>query len=137
MQNSIVYFCSTTYYKYHLAPTFFVKKNLFQEFAVIFRIKIYLTDLTGNVLLNRKRNSRRKRLCKNWWNDDWFKRVLLIAQFLSNGEQIVIGDLPKEQIILDIVPISFNASGGIDENKLDKKSYERDETARNEDDESE
>lgn len=116
------------YYKYHLAPTFFVKKNLFQEYSVIFRIRIYLTDIDNIVLINRKRNSRRKHLCKSWWNEHWFKRILLISQFLSDGSEIVIGDLPKEQIILNAFPISFHASSGIDEKKLDNKSYEREES---------
>ena len=125
------------YYRYHLAPTFFVKKELFSEFVVLFRTKIHLTDLANNALEGRKRNSRRKDLCKDWFNDDWFKRMLMIAQFLSDGNSIVIGHLPKEQIILDTFPIPFAASGGIDENKLDKKSYERDEILLNwhEDDE--
>lgn len=121
-------------YIYHLAPTFFVKKNLFQEYSVILRIRIYLTDVSNVVLISRKRNSRRKHLCKNWWNDDWFKRILLISQFLSDGSEIVIGDLPKEQIILSVFPISFNASSGIDERKLDNKSYEREESLVQEED---
>ncbi len=121
-------------YIYHLAPTFFVKKNLFQEYSVILRIRIYLTDVSNVALINIKRNSRRKHLCKSWWNDDWFKRILLISQFLSDGREIVIGDLPKEQLILSAFPISFHASSGIDEKKLDKKSYEREEIPQHDDD---
>jgi hypothetical protein len=120
-------------YIYHLAPTFFVKKNLFQEYSVILRIRIYLTDVSNVTLVNIKRNSRRKHLCKGWWNDDWFKRILLISQFLSDGSEIVIGDLPKEQVILSVFPTSFHASNGIDERKLDKKSYEREESLVQED----
>lgn len=125
------------YYRYHLAPTFFVEKELYNEFSVIFRLRIYLTDLEGNPLISRKRNSRRKHLCVSWWNDEWFKRLLLVSQFLSDDNEITIGDLQKEQIVVDGFPISFCVSGGIDESKLDKKSYEKDETLLKQDDEEE
>lgn len=113
------------YYKYHLAPTFFIRRDLFEGFAALFRLKIHLTDTNGDALVNRKINSRRKHLCKNWWNDDWFKRILAVAKFLSDSEKIIIGDLPKEQVVLSSSPVSFGASGGINETALEMSSFER------------
>lgn len=113
------------YYKYYLAPTFFIRRNLFQDFVALFRLRIHLTDRDGEALSNRKRNSRRKHLCKNWWNDDWFKRILAVAQFLSENGQITVGDLPKEQVIVSSTPFNFCASGSINETALEMNSFER------------
>ncbi len=113
------------YYKYHLAPTFFIRTDLFQNSVALVRIRIHLTDQSGTALPNRKINSRRKHLCKSWWNDNWFKRILAIVQFLAENEKIIIGDIPKEQIVLSSNPLSFGASGGINETALKMTSYER------------
>lgn len=113
------------YYKYHLAPTFFIRTDLFQNFVALVRIRIHLTDQSGAALPSRKINSRRKHLCKSWWNDNWFKRILAVAQFLTENEKIIIGDIPKEQIVLSSHPLSFDASGGIREAALEMNSYER------------
>jgi hypothetical protein len=113
------------YYKYHLAPTFFIRTDLFQNFVALVRIRIHLTDQSGAALPNRKINSRRKHLCKSWWNDNWFKRILAVVQFLAENDQIFIGDIPKEQIVLSSRPLSFSASGGINEAVLEMTSYER------------
>lgn len=116
------------YYNYFLAPTFKVRSDLFENFAVILQLRVHLTNGDGDVLEPRKRNSRRKHLCKNWWNDDWLKRNLAIAQFLADGDQIIIGDIPKEQLIMQAQPVSFVISGGINESRLGKGAYERDST---------
>jgi hypothetical protein len=113
------------YYKYHLAPTFFIRTDLFQNFVALVRIRIHLTDQSGAALPSRKINSRRKHLCKSWWNDNWFKRILAVVQFLSENEKIIIGDIPKEQIVLSSHPLSFGVSGGIREAALEMTSYER------------
>lgn len=113
------------YYKYHLAPTFFIRTDLFQNFVALVRIRIHLSDQSGAALPNRKINSRRKHLCKSWWNDNWFKRILAVAQYLAENDQIIIGSIPKEQIVLSSRPLSFGASGGINETALEMTSYER------------
>lgn len=113
------------YYRYYLAPTFYIRKDLFENFVALFRLRIHLTDTNGEALPGRKRNSRRKHLCKNWWNDDWFKRILAVAQFLADNGQIIIGELSKEQIVLSSAPVSFGVAGGINESALEMGSFER------------
>jgi len=126
------------YYRYQLAPTFFIDNRMFRndqdesdlsmETAVaLVRLKIRFTDTENVLLSSRKSVSRRKHLCKNWWNDDWFKRILAIVQFLSGGEKLVIGHLPSEQIWIDAQPLKFSISGGIDEERLGRNAYSRDE----------
>lgn len=114
-------------YRYSLAPVFAVSEHLFDGFVMMTRIRIRLTDTDNAVLPGRKRNSRRKHLCENWWNDDWFNRSLAVVQHIAEEGKIVIGALPKEQIIVSAMPISVSASEGIDEKALDQLSYERSE----------
>lgn len=113
------------FYRYHLAPTFFIRKDLFENHVALFRLRIHLTDTNGDTLQTRKINSRRKHLCKNWWNDDWFKRMLAVVQFLSEDNQITIGGLSKEQIVLDSTPIAFSSALSVNEMALEMNSYER------------
>jgi hypothetical protein len=114
-------------YRYYLAPVFSVVQNLFDEFTILVRIRIRFSDTEGRLLPARTANSRRKHLCKNWWNDDWLNRILAICQFFADEEKIVIGEQEEEQIIIHSVPLQINAPLSIDETMLDQLSYERSE----------
>lgn len=105
-------------YQYYLAPIFWVEQKLFDAFAITIRIRIRLADLNGVALAKRKINSRRKHLCNNWWNDDWFNRTLAVCQFLANENKIIIGERENEQIIIQATPFQFNAPIAINEAAL-------------------
>ena len=123
-------------YLYSLAPSFYVRQDLFNDFTTLIRIRIRLSDTEGNPLKGKRMiDSRRKHLCKNWWNNDWFNRILAVSQFLADGEKITIGEQQDEQIIVDTIPLHVNAPTGINESVLDKLSYERSELLRIHDDE--
>lgn len=111
-------------YKYSLAPTFFVVKNLLEQNIVLLRPRIRITDVSGNPLTKRASNSRRKHLCKDWWNDAWRNRVLALSQFLSDEDKIIIGQ-EEEMIIIKASPLTMLAPQGIKEDKLDELARER------------
>ncbi len=114
-------------YRYSLAPVFSVVQNLFDDFTILVRVRIRFLDVEGKVLPARTALSRRKHLCKSWWNHDWLNRVLAICQFLADEDKIVIGEQEEEYIIIDPVPLRVNAPVGIDETVLEQLSYERSE----------
>ena len=119
-------------YLHFLAPDFFVRQDLFDDFTVLVRIQVRLSDTKGKPLKgHRTIVSRRKHLCKNWWNRDWFNRTLAVTQFLADEGKITIGDPENAQIIIDAAPFGMNAPVGINEEVLDELSRERSELIRN------
>lgn len=111
-------------YKYSLAPTFFAVKNLLDQSVVLIRPRIRFTDLQGTPYVKRAANTRRKHLCKDWWNDAWHNRVLALSQFLADEDIITIGQ-DDELICISAHSFTFNAPQGIDEAKLDQLARER------------
>jgi hypothetical protein len=90
-------------------------------------MRVYVTDTQGKPLRRRQAVSRRKHLCKGWWNDDWLHRMLAVCQFLADGgEAITIGDTSDDQVVVCPSPRSWEAPVGIDEQALEKGSRERD-----------
>ena len=61
-------------YRYHLSPRFCVRRDIAPDFMLQIRPGLYLTDLAGRELPARTRNSRRKQLCRSWWNHEWLNR---------------------------------------------------------------
>lgn len=121
-------------YRYHLAPVFSVARDLFGEFTVLLRIRILLTDTSGLPLALHAAKSRRKHLCRGWWNKEWADRLLAICQFLAEGDKIVIGDREDELVTVDATPMSFEAPLGINEAVLEGLSYARSAEFEQEDD---
>ena len=119
-------------YLHSLAPDFFVRQDLFDDLTVLIRIRVRFSDTAGKAFTTKRAiDSRRKHLCKNWWNKDWFNRTLAVSQFLADEEKIVIGKSQDAQIIIDATPFYINAPVGINEEGLDELSRERSELIRN------
>ena len=113
-------------YLYSLSPNFFVIQDFLNGFTVLIRIRVYLSDIEGKAFTDKRTiDSRRKYLCKNWWNKDWFNRTLAVSQFLADGNKIIIGEQQEEQIIVDTIPFHLNAPIGINEDALGELSDER------------
>ncbi|MDI6694741.1 MAG: TIR domain-containing protein [Anaerolineales bacterium] len=112
-------------YRYYLAPVFSVAQDLFGDFTVLVHIRIRLTDSSGQVLPKRTAISRRKHLCKGWWNKEWLDRLLAVCQYLADDDKILIGDRQDEQIIIRATPVSLSAPLGINEVALDRLSFDR------------
>ena len=115
-------------YLYSLAPDFYVRQDLFDDFTALIRIRVRLSDTTGKAYTTKgKIDSRRKNLCKNWWNEQWFNRTLAVSQFLADDGKIIIGESQEAQIIIGANPLHLNVPIGINEETLDRLSYERSE----------
>jgi hypothetical protein len=121
-------------YRYYLAPSFYVAQDLFDDFVVLIRIRIRLSDTSGRALSKRTANSRRKHLCKDWWNNDWLNRTFAVCQYLAEDAMIIIGEQKEEQIFINAVPVHMNAPISINESVLDQLSYERSEQLAHQDD---
>ena len=102
-------------YRYHLSPRLRMRRDIAPDFVLQVTPGLYLTDLQGNELPPRIRNSRRKQLCRSWWNHEWLNRHLAIVSFLADEKDaITFGEAPEEQTILaarlnsGAVPISID-----------------------------
>ena len=105
------------YYRYQLAPSFRVVRDLFDNFTVLLRLFIRLTDDEGILLSQAKKVSRRKHLCKNWWNHDWGNRILAVSQFLSEESEIIIGPTDN-QLIIAGAPLMVTSPVSINEDEF-------------------
>lgn len=76
-------------YRYHLSPSLSVLRGSGQPFLLLLRLQVRLTDLHGHPLPPRAAVSRRKHLCRSWWNPHWLARTLAVANFLSAGESVI------------------------------------------------
>jgi len=112
-------------YRYYLSPNFYVNQDLLDDFAVLVRVRVRITDTGGVALSAHKANSRRKDLCGDWWNGEWLSRMLAICQYLADNENIVIGTQQSKQIIIAAEPLSLVAPKGVNETALSRSSYER------------
>lgn len=79
----------SSYYRYHLAPTFSVKQMPSGQFAVIVRVRVRLTDDSGSLFPGRAGLSRRKHLCASWFNDEWVNRTFAVMQFAAAGHETI------------------------------------------------
>jgi hypothetical protein len=98
---------------------------LFDDFVVLVYVRIRLSDTSGQVLPRRIATSRRKHLCKDWWNKEWLDRLLAVCQHLDKGDKIIIGERHDEQLIINASPLCLNAPIGINEVALDRLFYDR------------
>lgn len=107
-------------YRYHLSPRFRVRRDLTSQFVLQITPGLYLTDLGGYELPARMRNSRRKQLCRSWWNHQWLNRHFAVVSFLASGaDTIVIGECPEGQIILSTRLNAMIAPMSLDEAALE------------------
>ena len=105
-------------YRYHLSPSFKIFRQDNGSFAVLLRIYIRLTDLSGKCLEGRTIVSRRKHLCKNWFNDEWSKRIIGIMRFLGPNGVIEIGESDKNKLVISSHPCCWEIPLSINEEAL-------------------
>jgi hypothetical protein len=113
---------SSDYYRYYLSPNFRVSERGKGIYAVITNVHIRLTDQSGECLERRKVISRRKHLCKDWFNDDWAKKITGIMQFIGVDGKIAIGDSEKDMIVIDSYPCKWTVPLSINEKALPYES---------------
>jgi hypothetical protein len=105
-------------YKYALASEIRITRDFPDKFALQIRLRVRLTDVNGALLEGRKITSRRKHLCRMWFNDEWLNRLCAICAVLSDDNKIVIGGELDESLILDGIPMCVVAPRGINEAAL-------------------
>ena len=124
-------------YRYALAPVFSVRQDLFDDFTVLIRMRVRLSNTAGKAFTDKRTIvSRRKHLCKGWWNNDWLSRVFAVSQFLADDGKITIGEPHDAQITIDATPMHLSAPVGINEDALGAPSLERPESLKNYDEHS-
>ena len=103
-------------YKHYLSPSFSILQDQDDPFVLVLRNAIYFTD-NNNVPLNkRKIPSRRKHLCKAWFNQQWCVRIFGIMQFLADNDGYIrFGPEGKQQLIISAMPFIMNSSQSIDD----------------------
>lgn len=115
-------------YKYYLAPVFSVVQWPFDEYTAMVTVRVRITDEAGAIYPKRTGDARRKHLCRDWWNHEWFNRMLAICQFLANERgNISIGDCLEEELLINAAPLTLTAPFSINEQALDERSFERSE----------
>jgi hypothetical protein len=113
-------------YRYFLAPDFTVMQWPFEHYTVLIRARVRVTDDAGRSFPKRTGNSRRKHLCRDWWNHEWFNRMLAICQFLAGEHgKINIGDCLEEELVISATPMTLTAPFSINEDALHERSFDR------------
>ncbi len=108
-------------YRYHLSPSFSVLRGQADPFFLLLRNRVYLTDVNGIPLDERKVKSRRKHLCKAWFNSQWCARILGIAQLLADGDtHIRLGPEGEQQLVISAMPIVPNSPQSIHDELVDE-----------------
>ena len=108
-------------YRYHLSPSFALLHNQTDPFVLLLRNRVYLTDVNADPLDERKIVSRRKHLCKTWFNHEWSVRTLGIAQLISDGNGFIrFGPGGKQELVIQATPIVVNAPQSIRDDTADE-----------------
>jgi len=106
--------------RYHISPSFKPLLRAFHVPVIRVNLRVYLTNLDGNPLDSRKMLSRRKRLCKDWWNYEWLSRMMAVSSWLSNSQETVnILSTDNGDLVLSGRPITLKTLLGINEDVLE------------------
>ncbi len=82
-------------------------------------LSLYLTYPGGAPLDSKKAHRRRRRICTNWYNDEWLNRLIAVVSFLADGRpsiNLAVGQ--RARIMLSGRPHTLTALRGIDEGRL-------------------
>ncbi len=108
-------------YRYHLSPSFYVRRDLVRNFSIVVQVRLFITDEQGRSVPTRSALSKRKHLCRNWWNDHWLKRSVAVLSYLSDGKDRFSFGMDQEEIVFSARFVSYQAGFGINESVLMKE----------------
>lgn len=121
-------------FAYHQAVTFDIRTDLPGHYVAQFRMRLHITDCDGNPLPAAAANARRKRLTRDWYNDEWLARHLALLTFIADGRDD-IEMCETGSLVLSSSLIRLGAPFGIDETAIPKGTpFMRSSRGRNEDD---
>ena len=106
-------------FAYHQAVTLDICTDLPGHYAARFRIRLHITDCDGNALPAVAANARRRRLTRDWYNDEWLARHLALLTFIADGKE-VIEMCQDGSLVLSSSLIRLRAPFGIDEAAIPK-----------------
>ncbi|MEW6030229.1 MAG: toll/interleukin-1 receptor domain-containing protein [Chloroflexota bacterium] len=106
-------------YRYSLSPVFFIVHDVSNTPVVQINVRVRITDSEFRVLPVKKRQSRRKHLCHDWWNQEWLNRTLAISQFLANEEDRIVLGGEEEKFVISSKPFILNSPISISESAID------------------
>lgn len=105
--------------RYHLSPSITAWLDFGGQDVACVRLRLYLTQLDGNPVRRSLMQSRRKKICRSWWNHEWLTRIFATLQLISSATgDIRIGNCPDEQLILGRFPMSLKADRMLQEAML-------------------
>jgi hypothetical protein len=108
--------------RYHLSPVLRAWLDFGGRDYVQIRTRLYLTELDGTPISSSRMQTRRKAICRSWWNHEWLSRIFATLQLMSSPEQYIrIGDIPEEQLVLERFPLTLTADRTLLETLLKSK----------------
>ena len=108
-------------YRYHMSPSLGVLRNGDGPSALFVINRIHLTDSNGIPLERQKIPSRRKHLCRNWFNKEWCARTLGVTQLLAGDDMCIrFGPEGEQQLIINAMPIALDAPRSIRDDLVDE-----------------
>ena len=103
-------------YQYHMSPSFDVLRNQSGPAVVLLRTRVYFRDEEGKPLDRRKIVSRRKHLCKDWFNREWYVRTLGLMQLLADSDlRMRVGECREQSLVINATPITVWVPKSIDD----------------------
>lgn len=108
------------YYKYHLAPQFYVDFNRDDKYPIVFiKAEFYFTYENGSKVDNKRAFRFRKKFTRNKFNNFWLSRILAIASWFSNGmDRVRLVETEAGALVINCQPKVFSCDKGINENSL-------------------
>lgn len=104
--------------RYHLSPVLSAWLDYGGRDVVRVRSRLFITELDGKPVKPTQMQSRRKSICKSWWNHEWLMRVFAALQLIARtADRIQIGT-GKSQVVLERFPMAFQADKTLDESLL-------------------
>ncbi len=115
--------------RHHLAPSFKLVRADDESYHVQLINRLYITDQNENPIHPTRMARRRKKICKNWWNDKWGSRLLgVMSWFSEDKSEVEIFKTPEGSFSLSGKALSLSATFGIDENSDDPEEVSEDDS---------
>lgn len=103
---------------HHLAPAFKLIEREGRSFQIQLINRLYITGPDGNAIHPSRMLRRRKKICKNWWNDKWGSRLLAVMSWLSDDQdEIEIFKTPEGSFKIAGRPLALQSEFGIQEDE--------------------
>ncbi|MBZ5532043.1 MAG: toll/interleukin-1 receptor domain-containing protein [Acidobacteriia bacterium] len=107
--------------RYHLSPILSAWLDFGGRDVVRIRTRLFVTELDDTPVKPAQMQSRRKAICKSWWNYEWLMRVFATLQLISGPDNQIRVGTAAAPIILERFPLAFEADLALNELSLKSK----------------